>query len=238
MPMDDRNAPPLNPLPPIVWLLALPMIAMELVLNAGSSGMVGGPGAVGWRVQALQAFAFAPDYLRQMISLHQYPLDGLSRLISYPLLHNDATQAIFVVVIFLALGKFVGEVFRWWAVLAIFLLASVAGALVYAAVPVTQTALIGGWPPVYGMIGAYTFVLWVRLSGSGGNQLKAFQLIGFLLGFQMVFAVGTLALYGSEAGVNWTWVADLAGFATGFLLSFVVSPGGWARVLGKIRQLR
>ncbi len=236
--MDDRNAPPLNPLPPIVWLLALPMIAMELVLNAGSSGMVGGPGAVGWRVQALQAFAFAPDYLRQMISLHQYPLDGLSRLISYPLLHNDATQAIFVVVIFLALGKFVGEVFRWWAVLAIFLLASVAGALVYAAVPVTQTALIGGWPPVYGMIGAYTFVLWVRLSGSGGNQLKAFQLIGFLLGFQMVFAVGTLALYGSEAGVNWTWVADLAGFATGFLLSFVVSPGGWARVLGKIRQLR
>ncbi len=236
--MDDRNAPPLNPLPPIVWLLALPMIAMELVLNAGSSGLVGGSGAIGWRVQALQAFAFAPDYLRQMISLHQYPLDGLSRLISYPLVHNDATQAIFVVVIFLALGKFVGEVFRWWAVLAIFLLASVAGALVYAAVPVTQTALIGGWPPVYGMIGAYTFVLWVRLSGSGGNQLRAFQLIGFLLGFQMVLAVGTLALYGSEAGVNWTWVADLAGFATGFLLSFVVSPGGWARVLGKIRQLR
>ncbi|MEO6298622.1 MAG: rhomboid family intramembrane serine protease [Paracoccaceae bacterium] len=236
--MTDHNAPPLNPLPPIVWLLALPMIAMEVVLNAGGSGMVGGPDAIGWRVQALQAFAFAPDYLRQMISLHQYPLDGLRRLISYPLVHTDATQATFVVVIFLALGKFVGEVFSWWALLAIFLLASVMGALAYAALPMTQTALIGGYPPIYGMIGAYTFVLWVRQAASGGNQLRAFQLIGFLLGFQMVFAVGTLAIYGSEAGVNWTWVADLAGFATGFLMSFVVSPGGWVRVLGKIRALR
>jgi hypothetical protein len=31
-------------------------------------------------------------------------------------------------------------------------------------------------------------------------------------------------------------VADLAGFATGFLMSFVVSPGGFGRVMGKIRQ--
>ena len=234
--MQDLNAPPLNPLPPVVWLLVLPMIAMELVLNAGSSGLVGGPAAIGWRVQALQTLAFAPDYLRQMVSLHQYPVDGLWRLLTYPLVHSDVTQAIFVVVIFLALGKFVGEVFRWWAVLAIFLLATVAGALAYTAVPMTQMALIGGYPPVYGMIGAYTFVLWVRLAGSGGNQLRAFQLIGFLLGFQMVFAVGTLAWYGSEAGANWTWVADLAGFATGFLLSFLLSPGGWARVLMRIRQ--
>jgi membrane associated rhomboid family serine protease len=31
-------------------------------------------------------------------------------------------------------------------------------------------------------------------------------------------------------------VADLSGFVTGFVLSFVVSPGGWARVREKIRQ--
>jgi len=31
--MDDRNAPPLNPLPPVVWALALPIIAMEVVLG-------------------------------------------------------------------------------------------------------------------------------------------------------------------------------------------------------------
>jgi membrane associated rhomboid family serine protease len=32
------------------------------------------------------------------------------------------------------------------------------------------------------------------------------------------------------------WVADLAGFATGFILSFAVSPGGWGRVRDKLRQ--
>lgn len=234
--MEDRNAPPLNPLPPVVWALALPMIAMELVLNAGSNGLVGGPGAIGWRVQAMQTLAFAPDYLRQMISLHHYPVDGLWRLVSYPFVHTDVTQALFVVVIFLALGKFVGEVFRWWALLSVFAVAAIAGALAYTLVPTAHTALIGGFPPVYGLIGAYTFVLWVRLAGTGGNQLRAFQLIGFLLGFQMVISVGTLLWYGSEMGANWTWVAEFAGFVTGFLLSFVLSPGGWLRMLARIRQ--
>jgi membrane associated rhomboid family serine protease len=199
--MQDHNAPPLNPLPPIVWLLALPMIAMELVLNAGASGLVGGPGAIGWRVQALQLFAFSPDNLRLMMDQHRYPIDGLWRMVSYPLVHYDVTQALFVVVLFLALGKFVAEVYRWWAVLLVFVAATIAGALAYAAVPLTQTALIGGYPPVYGMIGAYTFILWVRLAGSG-NQLQAFRLIGFLLAVQIVFSVGTLLWYGAEAGAN------------------------------------
>ncbi len=38
----DHNAPPLNPLPPVVWLLALPVIAMELVLNLGAGGWLAG----------------------------------------------------------------------------------------------------------------------------------------------------------------------------------------------------
>ena len=36
----DTNAPPLNPLPPVVWALALPIIAMEVVVNLGARGLV------------------------------------------------------------------------------------------------------------------------------------------------------------------------------------------------------
>ena len=43
--------------------------------------------------------------------------------------------ALGLVVILLALGKFVGEVYRWWAVLATYLVATVVGALAYTAVP-------------------------------------------------------------------------------------------------------
>ena len=35
---------------------------------------------------------------------------------------------------------------------------------------------------------------------------------------------------------NTTWIAEVAGFAAGFGLSFVLIPGGVARVLRQIRQ--
>jgi membrane associated rhomboid family serine protease len=231
----DLNAPPLNPLPPVVWALALPMIAVEVAANAGASGVIGGPDAIGWRSQLVQLFGFAPDYLRWMIETRQAPLDGLTRLVTYPLVHASVGHALFVVVILLALGKFVAEVYRWWAVLATFFLATIAGALAFAAVPMAHSGLLGGYPGVYGLIGAYSFLLWVRLVGSGENQMRAFRLIGFLLIFQVIIAVVGIVWYGVEQGTTWEFVADIAGFVTGFLVAFVVSPGGWTRVRAKLR---
>lgn len=224
----DPNAAPLNPLPPVVWLLALPIIAMEVVFNLASAGFVGGATGVGWRLDAMQRFAFAPDFMREMIANGYYPPEHLMRLISYPLVHGNFTHALFVVVFLLALGKMVGEVFRAWAVLVVFFGAALAGALAYTALPMIHTALLGGYPAVYGLIGAFTFLLWTNLAGTGSSQYRAFSLIGFLMGIQLLFGL----LFGG----GWDWVAELAGFFTGFFLSFVVSPGGWARVRQKIRQ--
>ena len=81
-------------------------------------------------------------------------------------------------------------------------------------------------PPVGGL--AASKIVGVRLAGTGTNQFRAFSLIGALLFFQLVFGL----LFGG----GYEWVADLSGFATGFLLSFVVSPGGFARVRDRIRQ--
>jgi membrane associated rhomboid family serine protease len=226
--MQDHNAPPLNPLPPVVWLLALPMIAVELVLSLGEAGVVGGPNAIGWRISLFQRLAFSPDLMREMIESSRYPIQGLWRFVSYLFIHGDVTHAAFAVVILLALGKYVGEVFRWWAVLVVFFGAAIVGALVMGAVPAIKAPLFGSYPGNYGLIGAFTFLLWVRLAGTGLNQLRAFTMIGFLLFGQMLF--GTLF------GGGWEWVADIAGFCAGFLLSFVVSPGGWARVKARLRE--
>ncbi|HOZ34543.1 MAG TPA: rhomboid family intramembrane serine protease, partial [Tabrizicola sp.] len=43
-------------------------------------------------------------------------------------------------------------------------------------------------------------------------------------------------IFGVIFGGGWDWIADVTGFAAGFLLSFVVSPGGWSRVMDKMRQ--
>jgi membrane associated rhomboid family serine protease len=226
--MQDHNAPPLNPLPWVVWALALPMIAMEVVLGLGAQGLVGGPNAIGWRLDAVERFAFSPDLLRETF-VNRIHYDQLYRLVSYPLVHANFSHALFAIVILLAIGKMVGEKFYWWGMLAIFFGAAAVGAVVYTyAVPGNSAPLLGAYPPVYGLIGGFTFLLWVNLAAVGANKYRAFTMIGFLLGVQMVFGL----LFGG----NWDWVADFAGFTTGFALSFVVSPGGFGRVLELIRS--
>jgi membrane associated rhomboid family serine protease len=66
------------------------------------------------------------------------------------------------------------------------------------------------------------------LGATGQNQAKAFQLIGFLLVLQLVFGL----LFGSDL----SWIAELTGFAYGFVVSIVVAPGGWAALLAKLRE--
>jgi membrane associated rhomboid family serine protease len=225
----DRNAPPLNPLPAIVWIMALPLIAIEVVLSLGQGGLVGGAGAAGWRLYAVERFGMWPELLRHQWETGGYPLEELHRLVTYALVHGSMTHALFAVVILLALGKMVGEIFRWWAVLVVVFGASITGGLAYGLlIPGVQAPLIGAYPAVYGLIGAFTFLLWVNLARTGANKYRAFSLIGFLLLVQLIFGV----LFGG----TWDWVADISGFAAGFLLSFVVSPGGWGRVMDKIRQ--
>lgn len=227
--MQDHNAPPLNPLPWVVWALALPIIAMEAVVALAAGGLLGGAEGIGWRLQAVERFAFSPDYMRYMMEVGTYPLDGVARLVTYPFVHGTTMHAVFVTVILLALGKMVGEVFRWWAVIVVFFASAAVAALVFTVVlPGVRQPLIGGYPPVYGLIGGFTFLLWVNLAAVGANKYRAFTMIGFLLGVQLVFGL----LFGG----GWEWVADIAGFVTGFVLSFVVSPGGWVRVKDKLRQ--
>ena len=222
------NEAPVNPLPPVVWLLVLPIIAMEVVVNAGAIGLGGGQAGIGWRNEALQRFALSPVMLDQMWASGQVPHDYLMRFLTYPFVHGSLTHAIFAAVFILALGKFVGEVFRAWAVLAVFFGGVLAGGIVYSLVPGLQTWLFGAYPGAYGLIGAFTFMIWAKLGAEHAQRGRAFSLIGMLLGIQLLF--GTLF------GGSPDWIADLAGFAAGFLLSFAVAPGGPSHLLRLIRQ--
>lgn len=225
---NDRNAAPFNPLPSVVWLLAMPMVVIEAAVALGASSNLFGPQAKGWRIAALEQYAVWPEYWRARLAIGDIDVALLLRFVAYPFLHASITQALFGVVILLAMGKFVGEIFRAWAVLAVFFGASIIGALVYAAVPSVSAPLFGAFPGAYGLIGAFTFLLWVRLVATGANQYRAFTMIGFLMLFQLVFGI--------VFGGTWDWVADITGFFIGFFLSFIVAPGGWARVRDRIRQ--
>ncbi|MCU0903370.1 MAG: rhomboid family intramembrane serine protease [Tabrizicola sp.] len=225
----DRKEAPLNPLPPVVWVLALPVIAMELVLSLAERGLVGGAQGIGWRLQAVERFGLFPELLKFQVQTGGHPLEEWHRLVSHALVHGSFTHAVFAVVMLLALGKWVAEVFRWWGVVVVVAGSAAAGALAYGLlVPDLRAPLIGAYPAVYGLIGAFTFTLFTNLARVGANKFRAFSLIGALLFVQFLFGV----LFGG----GWEWVADVTGFAAGFLLSFAVSPGGFRRIMDQLRQ--
>lgn len=227
-PQDPHIEPPFNPLPVVVWLLALPMVALEVAFSAASAGLVGGVQGVGWRVAALEQYAVWPAYWRQQAAAGAFDSELLLRFVTFPFLHITPTHAIFAIVILLAMGKFVGEMFRPLSLAAVYLVSGAIGALVYASTPSIDLPLMGAYPGDYGLIGAFTYVLWVRGAGTGLQQYRAFSMIGFLLAVQLLF--GLLFGGGPE------WVADLTAFVAGFTMSFALAPGGFARLRAMLRQ--
>lgn len=233
-----RSQSPLNPLPPAVWALVLPIVILEMIFQFGATGLMQGTQGDAWRLTVLMRLAFSPEQLLWMYDAGQYPLSEVARLIGYSFVHVSFTHAAFAAVFVLALGKFVGEVFHPAALIALFLGSAVGAALVYtgvlASVEVLRDetgripSLVGAYPGAFGLIGAFSFILWIRLGASGAPAWRAFSLIGMLMLVRLVF--------GLVLGSGPDWVADLAGFAIGFLLSFVLVPGGPAKLLAYLRE--
>ncbi|MDX5382799.1 MAG: rhomboid family intramembrane serine protease [Rhodobacterales bacterium] len=219
---------PVNPLPRVVIALFAVVMGIEALFSLGAQGIIGGPQAIGWRLGAIQGYAFSAEIFQWMLANGRWPGEHLARFVTYPFIHGNFTHALFAGVMLLALGKFVGEVFRGWAVLAVFFGASIGGAAVYGLLAASPIPLLGAFPGVYGLIGAFTYLLWLKLGQEGGPQIRAFTLIAFLMGIQLVFGI----LFGGSRD----WIADLSGFVFGFGLSFVVSPGGFARLREKLRH--
>ncbi|MRX49639.1 rhomboid family intramembrane serine protease [Paracoccus sp. S-4012] len=223
---------PFNPLPLVVWALVLPAVASEAVFALNSAGFTGG--GIGLRGRALELAAYPPEMALRMWQWGVMVWDQSYRILSYPFIHYGFTHAAFVVVFTLALGKVLSETFRPVGVLGLWFGCTIGAALIYTTIAallpgIRFAPLVGGFPPVYGFVGAFTFLLWARLGQIGGNRMRAFSLIGMLLLFQLTFGL----IFG---GAGTSWIAEIAGFCLGFGLSFVLVPGGPARVRRALRQ--
>ena len=226
--MDDRNASPINALPPVVAALALSIGGVELVLTLAERGLAGGAGGLGWRVAAIERYGVFQAVLDAMAGRGVLPPEHVLRLVAYPFVHYGFGHAAMAVVFVLAMGKFVGEAFAGWAVALVFFSSAALGALLWWALVDDPAPLIGGYPGAYGLIGAFTYLLWADLAGRGRGQARAFRLIAVLVGIQLVF----FGLFGGGL----SFVADLGGFAAGFAMSFLLAPGGWARIVERMRR--
>lgn len=219
---------PFNTLPPLVVALAMLIVGVEVVFQLANSGIIGGPRGVGWRIAAVEQYGFSSVVLDRVLVNNDYSFDMLKRFVTYPFVNGQLTQVAFCAALTLALGKFTAEYYGAIKVGILYVATSIVGAIVFGLLVDTRFPLIGGFTPVYGLIGAYTYALWLRLGNAGESQLMAFRLIGFLLLIQLIFGL----IFGGSS----QWIAELAGFASGFALSILLAPGGWNSLLHRMRQ--
>lgn len=225
---DNMSEKPINDLSPVVIGLALLIIGAEAAFQLANAGLIGGPRGLGWRMEAVGRFGFSPAVLDRVLVQGDWSVDMLMRFVTYPFVNGEIVQTAFCAALTLALGKFTSEYFGGLKVLAIYLVTAIIGAVVYGLLVDGNAPLLGGFTPAYGLIGAYTYVLWLRLGQAGENQLLAFRLIGFLLALQLGF--------GLIFGAGQSWIAELSGFVAGFVLAVPLAPGGWTMLLARMRQ--
>lgn len=231
---ETKSESPFHTLPPLIIALTLLILAIEAVFQLAENGVLGGPEGVGWRLAAIDQYGFSPNVLDRVLVAGDYSADMLFRFVAYPFINVHLTQVAFCAALTLALGKFTAEYYGSIKVTVLYLLTSIIGAVVYGLLFSGSFPLLGGFTPVYGLIGAYTYALWLRLGRAGENQLLAFRLIGFLLLIQLIFGVMSGFLYASPPPP--TWIAELSGFIAGFGLSVLLAPGGWSTFLARMRD--
>ncbi|MCA1336580.1 rhomboid family intramembrane serine protease [Pseudooceanicola marinus] len=227
---DDRRPDdsPVNPVSPVIVVIFIAIIGIEGIFSLGNVGLIGGPQSIGWRLGALQDYAFSPAFLDYMLATGDAAPQLLMRFVTYPFIHGSFQSALIAGVMFLALGKFVGEAMKPLGLAILFLATVIGGALVFGLVAPDTEPLFGAFPAAYGMIGAYSYMLAIYYRAVGQNQVMAFRLIGILMGIQLLFGLFF------ETGM--AWVADIAAFILGFALAPVLLPGGFARLRAKLRH--
>ena len=180
------DEPAVNPIPPVVIVLCLIVVLVEFALSAAAAGMIGGPQGIGWRVAAMQDYGYSPLVMDRVLSVGDYSFDLLKRFVTYGFVHVSFTHALFAAALLLALGKFVGDVFRTSAVLIVTIGSLIIGALLLIALMLQCNApLIGGFiPGVYGLDWCVHLSALVEAGRdwTAPSQVRAFSLIGFLIG--------------------------------------------------------
>ncbi len=227
---DDLNAPPVNPLPNVVILLCCLVGGVELVFQMAEAGFIGGQEGIGWRISAMQQYAFSDRLFDWMRVNGSYSGRNMLRFVTYSFLHQSLMHAVFALVFILALGKFVADILHPVAVLMIFFASAIIGAFVYSIVLDDPGALIGAYPAIYGLIGAYTWLRFSSLQDEGKSGFSAFNLIIF---FTVIMLVYKLAFGGSN-----DWLAELVGFCVGFVLSVALGPNGMRRLQTVLKLTR
>ena len=198
--------PIFNAPPGIIWLCVF------LVLVHAASSLLGG-GIEQW---FFRRFAFSPVYFWSLIGSGQYsvsPWSGFT-LLTHAFLHGDWMHLFINSGMLLAFGALVERIFGLKAMLGVFALGAVSGAVLQSlAEGDSPIAMVGASAAVYAMMGVV-----VQLMLASGKSLVAQR--GLLLAVVLLalnLATGIAGFGDFLGGAQIAWQAHIGGFALGFL---------------------
>ena len=210
----DLNQKPINIMPKSVIFLIFLVAFVEFVLQLGQKGLIGEQASIGWRMELIQKYGFFDAIFEWMRDNNTYKFNDLIRFFTYSFIHRSFTEIIFVLVFIATFGKFIAEVYGDMEVVLIFILSGAIGALGFG-IFANGTLLVGGYPAVYGLIGAFTWVQFAIQRMKGETGFRAFHLIIF---FMIIALIYNLA-YSNN---SYEWIAEIIGFISGFCISILI----------------
>ena len=235
--MDDQNSRLLGEMRPRAGAIALAvLIAVPELLFFFADRSFGllDAGADELRRQAVVSFGFWPGQIHGQLESGSFGLNGLTVFVSYPLVHLSAVNAIFSILFILVVLRLLSGILRQSHCLMVFFGSAALGALAYYFLSGSDFPLMGASPGFLGLFGVAAAVA-VMAGGPGGNpsigRVGRTMLIlpALLIGFEIVASL----LFGGRG----RWVADLAGFAAGFLAAPFIFDVPHSRLLARILQL-
>lgn len=222
----NADAPIFNAVPPVVVATAVLIAAIEASLQLGEAGLVGGPAAVGWRLDMIERFGMYASAFQWMWENGTWPLEQVVRLVAYPFFHQGLADALLSAVFVLAIGKGLVERTRTSTFVAVFFGAAIVTGVVISVLMDQRTVIYGAWAPISGLIGALSWVLLLIARATGRPTQQAFGLLAVLGIIQVVF----WAMFGGTGLLEFV-VGGAAGFGIAVLLHPAIGegPGYWLR---------
>ena len=223
-----------DPTKPVINHLPAPVIVFVLILTLGEFYITGAEarfwGSSESRIALIRQVAFLPEVFQRSLLAGSWVPELFLRLITYPFVHSSLLQAVFAGVLTLTLGKFLAGVLGSFAIILIFFSSSMFAALGYSFFTNDSFPLFGSFPAAYGLIGAFTFVLFGRSNGSLNQQLQAFRLLSILMFINIIFA-----FFQNGPAL---WVAELSAVVMGFVCTAFLYPSGISVIIKKLKDRR
>lgn len=203
------------PVHPALWTILGIMVAIELVMSLADRGLM--PGSFS-RWVLYSGFGFFDtmfEAARQDGTIHAQLLWSL---VTHAFLHGGWLHLGLNGAAFIGLGHALSRMGGIRAVLAIFLVTAVAGAVTFGIVAESRAPLVGASGVVFGFLG--TLTAWqeqaLRRRGAPRDAIWA-RVMG-------VIFINVIMAGGAFGGIHIAWEAHLGGFAAGWLMASVYQP--------------